>query len=68
MEKVVYSNVSIPADKDWRHEIAGLVGSVEALVGFRLVKKTRSGNFIVQISSSNKENLKQVLDLAIEKY
>jgi hypothetical protein len=66
LEKLIYSNVSIPQDLDWRKEVSGLVSGIDA--GFRLVKKTRSGNFIVQISSSKKSNLIDVLDRAIEKY
>lgn len=66
LEKVIYSNVCIPFDTDWKHEIAGLIEGID--VKFRLVNKTASGNFIVQISSSKKENLLRVLFRAIEKY
>jgi hypothetical protein len=66
LEKLTYSNVSIPKHLDWRQEVTELVSGVET--GFRLVKKTLSGNFIVQISSPKKSNLITVLDRAIEKY
>lgn len=66
LEKLTYSNVSIPKHLDWRQEALELVSGIEA--GFRLVKKTLSGNFIVQISSPKKANLIAVLDRAIEKY
>jgi hypothetical protein len=66
LEKVIYSNVCIPKNADWKQEIAGLIEGID--VKFRLVNKTRSGNFIVQISSSNKANLRSVLRRAIDKY
>lgn len=66
MEKLAYSNVQIPKHRDWRKDILELTSGIEA--GFRLVKKTKSGNFIVQISSPKKSNLIAVLDRAIEKY
>lgn len=66
MEKLHYSNVLIPATADWKHEIAGLLGGVD--VGFRLVNKTRSGNYVIQISSPKKKNLTEVLDRAIDRF
>lgn len=66
MEKVIYSNVCIPKNTDWKQEIAGLIAGID--VKFRLVNKTRSGNFIVQITSAEKSNLRRVLARAIDKY
>lgn len=66
MEKVYYSNVLIPKQLDWRFEATHLIEDIMA--GFRLVNTTRSGNWVVQISSAEKKNLKKILDRAIEKY
>lgn len=66
MEKVYYSNVLIPQALDWKFEAKHLIEGIMA--GFRLVNTTRSGNWVVQISSAEKKNLKKILDRAIEKY
>lgn len=66
MQKLHYSNVCIPKDTDWKREVAELLEGVD--VSFRLVNKTKSGNFIVQLSAPDKVGIRKVLHRAIDKY
>lgn len=58
-----YSSVAIPGNQNWRAKIREWIG--DAPVGFRLVNKTASGNWIVQISSEKQSELRKVLGKAI---
>ena len=66
MQKLHYSNVCVPKDTDWKEELRHLLAGID--VSFRLVNKTKSGNFIVQLSSPDKANLGKVLARAIKRY
>lgn len=63
MTPLQYSSVAIDGRENWRAKIREWIG--DAPVGFRLVKKTASGNWIVQISSEKPSELRKVLGKAI---
>lgn len=63
MQPLHYSNIAIDGAENWRARVLEYTEGLS--VGFRLVKKTRSGNWIVQISSVKPSELATALDRAI---